>query len=536
MSETTGLRRLAALALCVLLAACAGSEGFDEGNLLRVGQTGEPDSLDPHMAVSGPAVVIVNDLFEGLLTLDAEGGVTLGAAESYQVSDEGRVYTFRLREQLRWSDGSPLDAEDFVHALRRMATPQTAGTALAVNVNLIRNGGDIVRGRLDPEALAVSAPDPRTVVIELESPAPYFPSILASASFGPVPRHLIEAHGRLWTRPGVMVSNGPFRLVEARPNNYVRVERNPFFHAAETVALDGVMYLPVIDLNTGYRQFRAGELDTLTNFPPEKLALLRRDLPESIRLSPSLGKTAYLFNHRLEKFQDLRVRQALAMALDLPAITELILGTGDVPAYGLVPGGLPGFLPALEAPWAGQSVEQRRHRARALLASAGYDAGNPLSFELLFPSSAEHRKVAVAAAAMWREIGVEVRLRSGERQVVDAAARRGEFEMVRLALFAGFVDPLGFFSPVRSQSPVNGTGYANPRLDGLLLEAAATADVARRAALLREAELIAMQEQALIPLYFNTSRRLVSARVRGWPEANLTALRPARYLSLVDEP
>jgi oligopeptide transport system substrate-binding protein len=519
---------------CLWLAGCEFAPAFEESNLLRVGQTGEPDSLDPHMAVSGPAVVIVNDLFEGLLTLDAEGQVQPGAAAAYTVSEDGLVYTFALRQGLRWSDGSPLTAEDFVYSLRRMARPETAGTALAVNIDLIGNGAAVLGGEQPAEALGVHAPDADTVVIELANPAPYFASIIATGSFGPVPRGIIEQHGRFWTRPDIMVSNGAFRLVEWLPNNYLRVERNPWFHAAESVALDGVMYFPVIDLNTGYRQFRAGELDTLTNFPPEKLALLRRDLPASVRISASLGLTAYLFNHRLPKFQDRRVREALALALDLERIVERILGTGDQPAYGLVPDDMPGYFPALAAPWADQPLQARQARARGLLAQAGYHADAPLEFELLFPNSAEHRKVAIAAAAMWREVGVEVRLRSGERQLIDAAARRGEFEVGRLALFAGFVDPLGFFSAVRSDSPVNGTGYANARLDALLAEAAGMSDPAPRAALLREAEQIAMQEHALLPLYFNTSRRLVSARVQGWPEANMTALRPARYLALAD--
>lgn len=518
--------------LAWLCTACFAPDALDNPNLLRIGQTGEPDSLDPHMAVTGPAVVVVNDLFEGLLTLDAAGEVRPGAAAHYEVSPDATLYTFTLRENLRWSNGESIDAEDFVYAFRRMADPQTAGTALAVNIDLVRHGRAVLQGERSPKDLGVRALDRRTLEVQLEHPAPYFPSILATAAFAPVPRQVIETHGRLWTRPGTLVSNGPFRLVDWRSNSYVRVERNPWFHDADSVALDGVLYTPVIDLNTGFRQFQAGEIDTLTNFPAEKIDLLRSRMPDTVRLTPSLGKTAYLFNHRLEKFQDLRVRRALAMALDLPRICELILRTGDSPAYGLVPTGLPGYPPALEPAWANQPHDERLVTARHLLAAAGYDESRPLEFELLFQNSSEHRKVAIAAASMWQAIGVKVRLRGGDRQVVDAAARRGEFEMVRFALFAGFPDPAGFFSAVRSDSPVNGTGYANAELDTLFAQAATQADSERRSALLREAEKVAINDQALLPVYFYTSRRLVSARVRGWPEENLTALRPARYLAL----
>ncbi|HKZ74644.1 MAG TPA: ABC transporter substrate-binding protein, partial [Steroidobacteraceae bacterium] len=199
-----------AAALAVILSWCSISEGAQ--SVLRVGQTGEPDSLDPHAAVTGPAVVIVNDLFEGLMTLDAQGRAVPGAAASYTVSDGERTYTFKLRPGLAWSDGQRLTAQDFVYSFRRIADPKTAATSMAVNVDLIRNGAAIIRGRMKPDALGVSAPDAETVRVELERPAPYFLSIVATAAFAPVPRRVIEKHGRAWTRPGTLVSNGPFVL------------------------------------------------------------------------------------------------------------------------------------------------------------------------------------------------------------------------------------------------------------------------------------------------------------------------------------
>lgn len=524
-------------------AACAPAEQSPEAvqgasaaqGVLRVGQTGEPDSLDPHVAVSGPAIVVVNDLFEGLMTLDAEGRTVHGAAEGHELSADQLTYTFTLRPNLRWSDGHALTAEDFVYSFRRIANPRSAATALAVNVDLIRNGAAIFRGRMEPEALGVTALDEHTVRIELEHPAPHFLSIISMAAFAPVPRHVIEQHGRSWTRPGVMVSNGPFVLAAWQPNDFLRIEKNPLFHAAETVQLDAVVYRAVIDLNSGLRQFQAGALDTLTNFPPEKIELLRDKMPGAARFSPSLGLVAYLINHRLPKFQDPRVRAALSLAIDRQIVTERVVRSGDQPAYGLVPSGIPGYFPAIEPP-ALTTQAARIAAARQLLAAAGYSAERPLEVELMYHNSEEHKKVAIAAAAMWRAIGVKTVLRSADRQVVDASARNGQFEIVRLALFAGFVDPSGFFNAVRVGSPVNGSGYASQRLEQFLDQAAAAADAAQRAQLLRDAERVAVEDHALIPLYFLMSRRLVARRVQGWPEKNLTALRPSRYLSVESIP
>ncbi|HKZ73836.1 MAG TPA: ABC transporter substrate-binding protein, partial [Steroidobacteraceae bacterium] len=237
---------------------------------------------------------------------------------------------------------------------------------------------------------------------------------------------------------------------------------------------------------------------------------------------------------RLPKFKDPRVRKALSLALDREAITDRIVRSGDRPAYGLVPSGIPGYYPALEPPQAFTTGSARLTEARRLLAAAGYGAGRPLEVELLYHNSEEHRKVAIVAAAMWGAVGVKTLLRNADRQVVDAAARNGQFEIVRLALFAGYVDPTGFFNAVREGSPANGSGYASATLERLFTEASSTADRANRAKLLRQAERVAIEEdQALIPLYFLMSRRLVAARVKGWPAKNLTALRPARYLSVV---
>lgn len=537
----TGRRRLlAALGACAAGAALprASASGLASAptrdaaarSVLRSGHSGEPDSLDPHLAVAAPALVVINDLFESLMTLDAGGRATLGAAARYAISDDGLEYRFTLRPGLLWSDGRPIEAADFVWSARRLADPRTALTGLANFIDLIANGRKVLRGELPPAQLRVDAPDPRTVRFVLAAPVPYFLTIVSFPVFAPMPRHVIERAGRSWTRADSFVCNGPFVLDEWRPGQYVRTRRNPRFHAAASVRLDGVMYRPIQDLNAGLRLFQTGELDTLTNFPPEKLDWLRENMPKELHLSPSLGVNTYVLNHRSPKLRDPRVRQALSLAIDRDVLTSRIVRSGDLPAWGFVPPGVPDHGPPLAAP--GASARERLERARALMTAAGHGADRPLELELLYHTSEEHKKVAVAVAAMWQPLGVRVGLRNAERQVVEVATRAGDFEVARAAWFSSYPDPMGFLSFLRRDGPFNGGAYASRRFETAVDAATAVRDPAERGRLLRRAEEIAVEEQAAIPLYFLVSRRLVSRRVIGWRDDNLTTLRGARWLSL----
>ena len=527
------LRGFSTLLLAIVL-PCVGLISVvsfaDAGLVLREGHPGEPDSLDPHRAISAPALVVTNDLFEGLMTLDARGRPVTGCAERYAVSADGKTYTFQLRSGLQWSDGSPLNANDFVYSLRRLADPATATTALASYIDLIAGGAAVLARKAPPDTLGVSAPDARTVRISLTHPAPYFLTVVALPAFAPVPRQPIERHGREWTRPEHFIGNGPFVLSQWRPGDYIKVTRNSHFHDAKNVHLDAVVYKAIADLNTGLRLFQDGELDTLTNFPPEKLDWLRANMPQELHLSPSLGVTVYAFNFRLPKFRDLRVRRALSLAIDRELLTTRVIHSGDLPADGIVPAALPGFESQLRP--ASSPMATRVAQARALLAQAGYGPAHPLTVEILHHTSEEHKKIALAVAAMWQQIGVQTTLRNAERQIVDVAFRNGEFDIARAAWFSSFADPIGLLDMLRRASPANGGAYQNPKFDALLAQAETSLDDGARNRLLRDAQTELISDQATIPLYFIVSRRLIARRVGGWRDDNLTALRGARWLTV----
>ncbi|MCP5472048.1 MAG: peptide ABC transporter substrate-binding protein [Sinobacteraceae bacterium] len=526
---TLAATSLGTAALPGLVGAQAGS-GDTAQKVLRTGHPGEPDSLDPHIAIAAPSLVVINDLFESLLTLDSHGRPIAGAAERYSVSPDGRIYTFTLRQGLQFSDGRPIDSADFLYSFRRLADPRTASTALAAWIDLIEGGRAVVRGQQPVTTLGVAAPDPRTVQIKLVVPAPYFPSIAAFPVFAPMPRHVIDQHGRNWTRPEYFVSNGPYVLDQWRPGQMVRAKRNPRFHAAASVKIDAIEYRPIIDLNAGLRMFQTGALDALTNFPPERLDWLRQNMPRELRLSPSLGITVYVINHRLPKFADPRVRRALSLAIDRDVITTRIVRAGDTPAWGIVPSGMSGYAPALKPPLGSQA--ERTALARRLLSDAGRGPSNPLEIELLYHTSEEHKKVAIAVAAMWQAIGVRATLRNAERQVVEVATRNGEFEIVRAAWFSPYADPMGYLGFLRRGSPQNGGAYDSAAYETAVDAAQVLTDPAARGRALRVAEQRLVDEQAVIPIYFLVSRRLISQRVVGWNDDSLTALRPVRWLDL----
>jgi len=535
--DRPALSRAWVLGFVMLTVWCAHSVTMalaaDGARILRVAHSGDADSLDPHSALSATSLVICTDLFEGLYTLDSNGRAILGAAQSVRsVPDAvGPVLEFTLRRDLKWSDGRPLTAQDFEYSFKRLGDPKVGGTLLASNIALFRNGEAALAGRVPPSSIGVRALDATHLRVELVRNVAWLPSVLAFPSFAPVPRHVVEKYGREWTRPGNHVSNGAFSLAEWKASNHVRVIRNPYFHDAKSVRLDAVEYIPAPDLNTGLQMFRAGLLDTMVNFPPQKLDFLRTEMPGTLHLSPSLGATLYLFNFRKPLFRDVRVRKALALAIDRDVLTTRVVRTGDVPAYGLIPANVPGYLPAI-----GPSIRaqpQRLAEARRLLAEAGYSPQKPLQFELLYHTSEEHRSVAVAAVAMWSAVGVKVTLRNAERRVVEAATRGGDFDMVRSALFAPYPDPNGLLAFFRSGNSANGSAYANPAFDAAVETAEREVEPGpRRAAGQRRAEQLLVDDQAFLPLYFMTSKRLVAKRVSGWSDDNLTALRPARYLGI----
>ena len=494
--------------------------------------TDDPSTVDPHrMAFPGEQLVVV-DLFMGLTTPNMLGRPMPGCAESWTVSPDGRIYTFRLRPNLQWSDGVALAAADFVWSLQRALDPST-GYAFASRLFPIRNARAIAAGKLAPATLGVSAPDARTVRIELEGPTPYFTDVIAVNAM-PAPRHVIEKWGAAWIRPRNFVSNGPFVLERWVPNSYVRLRRNPRFWGAGQVTLDAVHHYPGDNPVTLLRRFQSGGLDLVMTVPPERAAWARERFGDGLKVGRGISNEVIAFNTRRAPTSDVRVRRALSMAIDREAIAERVIGMRGVEAYGYVPPGVLNYSDAPRADFASQPMAQRRAEARRLLDSAGFGPAKPLRIALGLPSTELNRKVAVAIAAMWRSIGVDTELQPKETKSLVADVASGNFDAARFVWLASFSDPYAFLERMLSAGSAVGVSqsrYANLQYDELLRQATQQVDLQARAALLRRAEAMALADQPVAPVYFLVGRRLVASRVSGFSD-NPRGLYPTWLMSV----
>lgn len=500
---------------------------------LHRGTAAEPNSLDPHGAGGNTASTVLYDVNVGLTTLDAGSKVIAGAAESWTISPDGLTYTFKLRPNLKWSDGSPLTATDFVWSAQRLVTPATAAR-FASFFYPVKNARAIVRGQKQPAELGVEAPDPRTVVYHLEAPAQYFLETLASNVAAPVPRKQVEKFGRQWTRPGQMLTNGPYRLTEVVPQSYIAVERNPHFYDAKNVQIDRVIYYPTQNAETSLRRYLAGELDLVFNFPGDDVDELRKERPKEVKIAPALGVSYLVLGLNKPPFNDPRVRRALSLALDRKGLVDKFLGTGYRPAYTTTPGTVTDYDPP-QPKWASQPMAARLAEARKLLAAAGYSASKPLTFDLRYETLEDNRRIVVAMAAMWRAIGVRANPVNSDLNALNKDARTGNFQALRYTWFAPNDDPYTFLSLLETGATSNISGYSNPLYDEALRGANRNLDPQARLAGMAKAEALLVAEDPVIPVYFYGRRYLVKPYVHGFVP-NQRAVNVSRFMSIEKKP
>lgn len=500
--------------------------------ILRRGNGTEPETLDPHRAEGVTAANVLRDLFEGLVTEAPDGTLIPGAAASWTVSADGLVYTFRLQPDGRWSNGEPVTAEDFVYGLRRSADPATLSEYSAILYPL-ENAAEVVAGTLPPERLGVRAIDAQTLELRLHSPTPYLLGLLTHASTWPVHRKSVEQHGARFARPGNLVSNGPFRLGEWVVQSHIRLLRNPHYRDDAHTTLDEVWYYPVENAEAELNRYRAGQFDMTETVPARQIPWLRANLPDELHIAPYLGSYVFGFNTTQPPFRDApKLRKALALALDREILTSKISGAGELPAYSWVPP-VSGYTQQLPD-WAGWTQAERNTEAQRLYSSAGYSASRPLRMQLLYNTESNHRRLAVAMAAMWREVlGVETELLNQEWQVFLQTRRsRLDTQLFRYGWIGDYNDPYTFAEILESRHGLNDMGYSNPRYDALLAAAAREADPVRRMDTLAEAERLMLEDMPIIPLYFYVSKKMVKPWVAGL-EANIMDHHHSRHLRIL---
>ncbi|PXW72211.1 oligopeptide transport system substrate-binding protein [Loktanella sp. PT4BL] len=490
----------------------------DQTFTYRVGD--ESPSIDPGLVEDVDGAAVVRDLFEGLYNQDAAGNLVPGVALSHEVSDDGLVYTFTLRDNAMWSNGDTVTAGDFVYAWQRAASPALASPySWYIELMSIENGAAVIAGDMEPSALGVTAIDDTTLEVRLSQPLPYFPQMLTHGTTFPVHQATVEEFGNDWVLPENMVSNGAYVLTEFVPQERLVRERNPMYWDNDNTIIERVVKLVVPDENVALTRYLAGELD-LTDVPAGQFPRLSEQYPDQAVSVPMACSYYYMFNLRdgaSPEIQDPNVRKALSLAIDRDIIVNNVLAGGQKAAYTFTHWATAGF-ETPDIPMATMTQAERNAMAVELLTEAGYGSDNPLSIDLVYNTNDSHRSVAIAISQMWKQtLGVDTTLANQEWQTFLEARSNGDFEVARGGWCADYNEASTFLDLMQSESGYNDSKYVNPEVDALLAEAKTSANP--QANYDRVEEFIA-QDTPIIPIYHYAAVDMFAENLEGWPYEN----------------
>lgn len=485
------------LALGVLFSGCVPQE--PKADLVLINGT-EPESLDPAICTGQPDGRVASGLFEGLTRLDpVTAEPSPGIAERWEISPDGLRYRFFLRTNAVWSTGEPITSEDVVYSWRRVIDPATAAD-YAGQLYYVKNGEAISTGKIkDITQLGVRAIHPYLVEVDLENPTAFFLDLCAFRTLCVVPRQTIQKYGDHWLMAQPLPTSGCYTLESWRVNDKIRLRKNPKHWDAANIQNEVVDLVHLESANTALNLFETGQADVIWD-----KTLIPMELMDVLKQRPSTHFFSYLatyfvrFNVTKPPFNDIRVRQALAMSVDKVRIATHIMQGGEKPASTLVPPGTANYA-------APEGLPYDPERARKLLADAGYPGGKGFpSFHYLFNTAKQHEQVAVELQQMWKkELGIQLELRNTEWKVYLADQSAVNFDLSRSAWVGDYNDANTFLDMFMSSNGNNRTGWKNTRYDELMRQANAMTDLKRRATLLAQAEkLLVADEAPIVPLFF----------------------------------
>jgi oligopeptide transport system substrate-binding protein len=523
--------RIPTLAFALAVALGLTQAAFAE-TVLHRGNGGEPQTLDQaHTSIDVEANVL-KDLYEGLTVYDSAGKVIAGTAESWTTSPDATVYTFKIRPAAKWSNGEPVTAEDFVFSFRRVVDPKEAAGYASILYPL-KNAEAINTGKAPLDQLGARAVDDKTLELTLERPTPYLLELLAHQTSLPVNKKSVEANGKEFVKPGRMVSNGAFMLAENVANDHISVVKNPYHWDAANTKIDKVIFYPLEDQPAAVRRFMAGELDVNYYFPTDQMDYLKKELGDQVHMSASLATYYFTFDTRRPPLDDVRVRRALAMAIDRDFLSQEIFKGGQLPLYSAVPPGIANYGEPETTAYADKSQLDREDEAKRLLKEAGYgEGGKPLKLDIRYNTNANHEKVAIAVADNWKALGATVTLTNLDVKSHYAYLQEGgEFSVARCGWTADYADAENFLNlNVSTNKTFNYSHWSNAKYDALMKQSYDEIDVEKRSEVMHQAERILLDEEPVTTLMTFASPWLVSKHVKGWRD-NAVNDHLSRFLS-----
>ncbi|HVJ51016.1 MAG TPA: peptide ABC transporter substrate-binding protein [Aliidongia sp.] len=517
----------AACGIALLLPAAPASAA---DKILARWNASEPETLDPQFTTSASDGQVEQDLFEGLTRLTTDKKAIPGIAESWTVSPDGLTYSFHLRADAKWSNGEPVTSADFLYTFRRLVDPKTAAADFDP-VQGVVNAAEIIAGKIaDPAALGVEAPTPASFVIHLKRPDLALLQKLADRVVYPLPQAVIAKFGGEWTRPGNIVTDGPFTLRSWVPHDQIVLDKSQTYYDKAGIALDEVRHIVVDNENTGFLRWQAGELD-VTRPPAKEIPTLGARFGAKVHRGPSRSVNYVMVNMgRSPLGTDHRLREAMNLAIDREVINTKVVPRGQQSAYSFVPPVIDGYTPQ-ELSFKQMTMAERVARAKELMAEAGYGPDHPLAVEVTYFTNDEARTIIAAIQQMWAQIGVKATLTNEEFQVYMATLNHKTHQVGMIGFNIGFDDAAQFLRIYRSNAgDLNDAGFADKEYDADLGKADQALDPETRRAALEAAERRLMTEMPVFPLSYGNETMLVSNRVQGWVDNDRYT--ESRYLSI----
>ncbi|RTL13474.1 MAG: peptide ABC transporter substrate-binding protein [Neisseriaceae bacterium] len=485
---------------------------------LRVDIGSEPPSLDPQLLADTSSARVTNDLFAGLVDFDQKNQLIPGLADKWTISSDGKTYTFYLRQGIKFSDGTPITANDVVFSWQRLANPAFGAPYAQLLANVL-NYQAIAKNKKSIDNLGIRAINSTTLEVNLTQATPDFLKYLTLPAFAALSAHAVSKYNTEWTKPQNMVSSGAYQLVEHVVNGKIIVKKNPYYYAAAEVAIPQVSFLPYSERNSALNAYKSGDLDMTFSLPTNDTQRLISEYPQEVKRTNYEALVYYDFNMQLPMFKDIRLRQALTMAIDRPTlVTKIITDENRLPLYSTVTPTIANAAYAdIHYQWESWPRDKQLETAKQLYAAAGYSPTKPLKITILYNNDEGNKKRTLALASMWHDVlGVQVEVRNQEWKTFLTSRQKGDFEIARDGSNAEYNSVSAYTNLYLCNSRLNNSHYCNPDYDKLIAAADKASDVKIKTRYYHQALELVLADYPIIPLYQPSYSRLVKPYVKNY--------------------